>query len=289
MDAPPEAQWSLELGPVVGGVLALVRGRELAERLAHYFGSAPPAPADAPESPSPAAGGEALAVEPQGAGFVLTGLPRDPHQSAKSFADLVERLDADVDEIVAGRRAREHLVLHASAVEEPSGRALLFLGRSLAGKSTTATLAALGGSALLGDECLALALDPEPRVLRWRRPLALREDVLAEVERAGRWSAAERDEVLATQRKRWVPATSLARRNAPDSLPLGRIALLDRAAEDGPADPGAVFRELLAACHYFQRDGHVLFGRLAALARSIPCSTLRPGADVVERLRALAR
>lgn len=288
--AEQAAGWIIDVGPVVGGVCVGSQDRELLIRLAHYFGSGPPRVAEPGREAALRVSREAR----PGGGclYELTGLKRDPRQGTDDFAVLVERLDGAVDEVVAASEERAYLVLHASAVEQPEGRAVLFVGRSMAGKSTTATLFALEGCALFGDECLALELGADEaataRVLRWRRPLSLREDVLEIVGQRASWTDAERDEVLVTRRKRLVPATDVvARGRRVDALPLGHLVWMDPTAErDGSVESGLLFRELIAACHYFQRDGEQLFGSLAALARNHPCSRVRPGPHVVERVRA---
>ncbi len=293
-DGHARSAWVVELGPVRHGVSLASGDRALLECIARYFDAAEPVACDA-------AGADLrcrLEHEAGGTSYVLEGLARDARQSSADLAVFVERLDQAVDEIVAASTRRDFLVLHASAVEEPDGEAVLFVGRSLAGKSTTATLFALAGHALFGDECLALRLGgagARASVLRWRRPLSLREDVLEIVAEKAGWTDADRAAVLVTRRKRLVPAADLLERGVlaggrrVDELPLGRLVWIDPSAEvDGPIESGAVFRELVAACHYFQRDGAELFASLAELARNAPCARVRPGERVIERVRALS-
>jgi len=81
--------------------------------------------------------------------------------AAPSFFDLLLRQVLEVFTV----HDRSGLVLHASAVETEE-RAVLFLGRSEAGKSTAAALAASRGSLLLADDVIFVEVREgvEPRV-----------------------------------------------------------------------------------------------------------------------------
>jgi hypothetical protein len=57
-------------------------------------------------------------------------------------------------------RLREHVCLHASAVGV-NGKAIVFLGHSTAGKSTTAAGMAQAGAAILADDIVALSVEAE--------------------------------------------------------------------------------------------------------------------------------
>jgi len=268
----------LELGPVSRPVVVAVEDRELAERLARAFGAPRPEPLGS-SSPAVRVSGSA------GGGFAIDG----DVIAARSFADLVERLDGLVDRAVADDTGRDFLLLHASAVEDPPGRALVFIGSSGAGKSTHAGLFALEGSAFLGDECLAVAFDP-PRIVPWRRPLALRSDVVRWLDRHP--ERAGRSVVLATERKRYLPAAELPLPLPVEPVPIGCFVWLDRLTEhEGAAESNELFRMLLAGCHCFGRDGATGFPRLAELARSVPVVRLRATGELagVEHVRKLVR
>lgn len=263
---------AVELGPVSRPVVVRVDDPALGAALAHLFGADPPAPP---------------ATEPVlvlSGSFERDGVRIEPtDRRAGDLAQLVEELDAAVDQAAADDPDRGFLLLHASAVEEPAGRALVFAGSSGAGKSTQAGLFALAGSPFLGDECLALAGDPLA-VLPWRRPLAIRSDVVGWLDRHPERGGQRVS--LATERKRYLPRAELGGAARQGALPIATVVWLDRHAErEGPAAPDEAFRVLLAGCHCFDRDG---FHRLAELARSVPIVRVRAAGELgsVERIRA---
>ena len=88
--------------------------------------------------------------------------------------------------------ARGHVVLHASAVVLPDGRALAFAGPAGSGKSSLAAAFALAGGRILTDDCLPIrptsggwsAVPSYPGLRLWPdmlRPLAADRHVLADV------------------------------------------------------------------------------------------------------------
>lgn len=272
------ADWVAPLGPVAHPVRLASDQRPLLTALASAFGAPRPRPR-AGEPPD-------LVVSGRSDGTLWFRTETDEHP-APDLAHAVERLDALVDEI-ASARAAPGLLLHASAVLLESGGALLFVGPSGAGKSTTASLLALDGLPFLGDECLVLELSPVPAVLRWRRPLALRPDVLASVEQALDGRRLRR---VATSYKTYGYAADLPRKTRLHRAPLEAVVRLDhREAEpDGPDERGRLFRELCSACHYFQRGGQATFRHLAELCRDVRALRMRVGQgnEVVGRVRAL--
>ena len=268
--------WRIELGPVSRPVVVSTVSEELARRVAEMFGA--PAP-EASERP-----GVLELIEGSVEDGISIGSDAPP---TDDFAELIEQLDAAVDQAVADDPDRDFLLLHASAVEEPSGQALVFVGSSGAGKSTHASLFALDGCGFLGDECLAIALD-SGQIVPWRRPLALRSDVVRWLDRHP--ERAGRAVVLATDRKRYLAAAELPAPAPTAPLPIGRFVWLDRRTEvEGEAESNQIFRMLLAACHCFESDGERAFPHLAALARDVPVVRLRATGELsgVEHVREL--
>ncbi|MGQ0551674.1 MAG: hypothetical protein ACT4PU_00470 [Planctomycetota bacterium] len=252
--------WVIELERPSRPVLLAATDRQRLADVAAACGCDAPRPLSAGEAPD-------LRLSESDAAFRLSGA-ECPTRTARNLGELLLRLEQALD-VYASRPASGTVLLHASAVADPQGRAILLAGPSGAGKSTTAAALALSGAEWLGDECLPVLLDP-PAVEPCRRPIALRQDVIEWISMLGLRGPA-RHELVGGAGKQYWGAGGLRRSAATHPLPLHRLVVLDAAATSiEPLDAGAAFAALLASCHLFQQQGAETFRELAELCRRVP-------------------
>jgi Coenzyme PQQ synthesis protein D (PqqD) len=199
-------------------------------------------------------------VELAGASISARGRAHAPHARGA--------LESTFRAVAALSLARRHVVvLHASAVASIEG-ALVFLGPSEAGKTTTARRLGREGWKRLADDMIAIDLAGEPRLH------------ILPFERSGRWSPAAH--------AGFVPplclAAGLVRKDLPLSVEAGDAVAAWAAARLAlpcpPGDQEATLRDFAALCRVPVFDvGVPAAGALAPLARAMTANHPRKRLD----------
>ena len=175
--------------------------------------------------------GEACFSYPRVARFVVRGgrevrITPDPRGDPAIYRLYVQGMM-----LAAALYQRGYFVLHSSVVNL-GGRAIAFMGRVGAGKSTFAAAFRARGHKMVADDNAALELDGPrpPRVL----PAFPSLKVYPEVARS---LGFERDSLQPMHRSQIKEAQSVREAFSSAPLPLDGIYLLDREADDGPPRP----------------------------------------------------
>jgi HprK-related kinase A len=186
---------------------------------------------------------------------------------------------------------RQHLLLHASAVER-GGRAILMVGTSGSGKSTLAALLGESGWRFMGDEFTLL--DPESGdALAFPRLVSLKNDAIAELEArvsADRFGPRLDGTPKGSIRHMVPPAKAIAAMDRPARPAL----LLFPTFGDPPGlramPPSEAFVRLTESSTNYVLLGERGFACLTALVRDVPAVALGFGssAEGLEAVAALA-
>ena len=185
---------------------------------------------------------------------------------------------------------RQHLLLHASAVER-EGRALLMIGASGSGKSTLAALLGEGDWRLMGDEFALLGLN-DAQVHAFPRLVSLKNEAIAEM---ARHAPADRFGPLITGTpkgdiRHLVPRVdAIARMDEPATPAL--MLFPEYGGEPGlrPVPPSEAFLRLTESSTNYVALGEPAFAALVQLVRSVPAVAIgygssREGMAAVEAL-----
>lgn len=175
---------------------------------------------------------------------------------------------------------RQHLLLHASAVER-DGRAVLMIGASGSGKSTLAALLGEGDWRLMGDEFALLGLD-SGQIHAFPRLVSLKNAAIAEMARhvpADRFGPL----IPATPKgdiRHLVPrADAIARMDDP-AIP-ALMLFPEFGGEPGlrPVPPSEAFLRLTESSTNYVALGEPAFAALVRLVRSVPAVAIGYGSS----------